>query len=400
MPAIDRSTAGGPSQSTVVTKRPSLLPSLTGLRFVAAILVFSFHAQFAYHFISGALAAPIGAVIFRAGGYSVGFFFVLSGFVLTWRYNPRRGAFVFIRERLAKIGPNHLVTWAIALVLAIVAGSSLRLVFWLPSALLVQSWWPNFTIVTSANGVSWSLSCELLFYLSFPLIMLGINRLRERHLWPTLLVVAALTLVVALVGQFAFPSAPSMPGFPGVSQGQMWFVYWFPATRLLDFVLGILVAKLVIAGKMPKIGLLQATGIALGGYVLISFLPYLFGAGGFGSLWIVPLIVAAAGADVRNSFSPVRSRIWTWLGDISFPFYLLHLMFLNEIRTLLGQAWQAPVPVEALLVLGCLVVVVGLSAVLHHAVELPVVAMVRGLRRDVRPVPAVVTAAPARKEAA
>jgi peptidoglycan/LPS O-acetylase OafA/YrhL len=58
------------------------------------------------------------------------------------------------------------------------------------------------------------------------------------------------------------------------------------------------------------------------------------------------------------------------------------------------------VPVEALLVLGCLVVVVGLSAVLHHAVELPVVAMVRGLRRDTRPVPAVLTTASSQKEAA
>src|SRR5205823_3153004 len=46
---------------------------------------------------------------------AVSFFFVLSGFVLTWN-NSARDTRRYYRNRLARIVPNYVVTWALALV--------------------------------------------------------------------------------------------------------------------------------------------------------------------------------------------------------------------------------------------------------------------------------------------
>jgi peptidoglycan/LPS O-acetylase OafA/YrhL len=376
-----------PAEAAAPVVRPTRLPSLTGLRFVAALLVFAFHTLFALGFVTGPAAGPLGHLLFRGGGYGVGFFFVLSGFVLTWTHRPDRPATVFIRERLAKIVPNHLVTFVIAVVLAATAGTALGVSGWLPSMLLVQAWWPSFGVVTSANSVSWSLSCELLFYLCFPVIIRLVRKVRPERLWAAVGVVVALTVLVAVVAQWVIPDQPRLPysGFTSISFAQMWFVYYFPPTRMLDFLLGIFVARLVLSGRWPRLGFLPAIAVAVAGYAIVSVSPYLFGAGGLGSIWVAPLIAAGARADLRVTFSPVRSAVWVWLGDISFAFYMVHAILLTEVRTALGAAWNAPLVAELMVVVGCLLVSVGLAWTLHVLVERPVMNRVHALRRPRRP---------------
>src|SRR5437868_13769353 len=97
------------------------LRSLTGLRFIAAFVVFGFHVTVAN------LITPNGAVsaaltyFFRQGATGVSFFFMLSGFVLCWSARPGDSARRFWRRRAAKIYPNHLVTALVALAFVIVA---------------------------------------------------------------------------------------------------------------------------------------------------------------------------------------------------------------------------------------------------------------------------------------
>src|SRR5207244_705333 len=101
------------------------LPSLTGLRFYAALLVFLSHAALPiatirlladdnteYTFLW--LARP-------AGGLGVTFFFVLSGFILTWSARPTDTARAFWRRRAAKIIPSYVVAWVLAMVLVAAA---------------------------------------------------------------------------------------------------------------------------------------------------------------------------------------------------------------------------------------------------------------------------------------
>src|SRR3712207_2880383 len=86
------------------------LPSLTGMRFVAAFMVFCGHAMaenlFGDDSVNRALVNPALAGSFTG----VSFFFVLSGFVLTWSARDDDTKRRFWRRRFWRIYPVHLVT--------------------------------------------------------------------------------------------------------------------------------------------------------------------------------------------------------------------------------------------------------------------------------------------------
>src|SRR3954470_17084064 len=77
------------------------LPSLTGLRWVAALLVFAFHSA-GY----GVLTTSWWHLT-RFGFIGVSFFFVLSGVVLTWSSRPGQTSRQFYWRRFARIYPSH-----------------------------------------------------------------------------------------------------------------------------------------------------------------------------------------------------------------------------------------------------------------------------------------------------
>src|SRR2546430_4023453 len=110
--------------ASVAHKVPSRLPSLTGMRFVAAGLVFLFHSLWQNFFVSPDAQKTTFSLFFQGGWAGVSFFFVLSGFVLAWAARPTDTAAKFWRRRFFKIYPNHLLTFiAAAILLSTVAGA-------------------------------------------------------------------------------------------------------------------------------------------------------------------------------------------------------------------------------------------------------------------------------------
>lgn len=87
----------------------SRLDSLTGLRWWAAFAVFLFHVRNVVR-----MPAPISDFV-SFGNFGVAFFFILSGFVLTWSWRERVGVGTFYWRRFARIYPLHLVTLLIAI---------------------------------------------------------------------------------------------------------------------------------------------------------------------------------------------------------------------------------------------------------------------------------------------
>src|SRR5215470_16314732 len=87
------------------------LPALTGIRFYAALIVFLSHLPL----VPGADSLAGRRLLFNAGVVGVSFFFVLSGFILTYNYVdifrhrlPARDYKKFVWDRLTKIYPVHL----------------------------------------------------------------------------------------------------------------------------------------------------------------------------------------------------------------------------------------------------------------------------------------------------
>lgn len=379
--------------STPDVRRPPL-PSLTGLRFLAALLVFFFHITLfdspippndpINPFADEGLARGLEWLFGKAGYLGVSFFFVLSGFVLTWSSVEGEPMRAFWRRRVLKIFPNHVVVFVAAMILF--AGATTPVSGWLANLFLVHSLSPDPTVYVNVNPPAWTLCSELLFYLLFPLIIRAVRRIADNRLWFWAAVMVVAMVAVQVVNLTLVPDTPKSPITP-ISTTQFWFGYIFPLPRLFEFVLGMLLARAVIKGRVPRIGLLPAALSVPVGYAAALALPFVFG---FVVATIVPVslvILAWATADVEGRPSGLRGRVATWLGEISFGFYLCQGVVIFYGRTLLPTG---PFPTPTGLAVAALLFTATLLVgwLLYTLVERPT------MTRWARPRPARVERAP------
>jgi peptidoglycan/LPS O-acetylase OafA/YrhL len=349
------------------------LHSLTGLRALAAGMVFVFHITSAQLTPFTGDAARDGEHWFTSfGTIGVSFFFILSGFVLTWSVRPGEKARRFIRRRLVRIYPNHLVTFAAALLFFAAATTTTSIA--VPNLLLVHAWIPDLATVWGVNSPSWSLSCELFFYLCFPLAYVAVRRIADNRLWIWTAGTAALAVAAPAIAYAALPgrSTLAMYGIP-VSTPQFWFIYAFPPVRMLEFVLGMLMARIVLSGRWVRIPTAAAVALLVLGFALTFRIPYLYGLNAATVIPLALLIPAAAVSEMRDRPSFLRSRTMVWAGEVSFAFYMVQAVVLVTVSTMIAghrpfAFWQALIAVAAYGVL-C-----GAAAwALHVCVERPAV---------------------------
>ncbi|MFE7595287.1 acyltransferase family protein, partial [Kitasatospora sp. NPDC057512] len=285
---------------------PHRLPTLTSLRFAAALAVFLFHAFLITDplrhgaplgfFADPRLAAALAHATSKAGYAGVSFFFVLSGFVLTWSARDGERPAAFWRRRLARIYPSHLAMWTAA---ALLFAWAAPVRTWLPNLLLVHAYSPDPNINSRMNIPSWSLCCEALFYLLFPLLHRAVRRLPAPALRPALAAVLLAAAAVAGADAALLPDRPRIPQLP-VSLDQLWFGYLFPPARLPEFVLGMLLARAVAAGRAPRVPLAAAALLVAPAYALALAVPSPYD---FVLPMVLPLalvICAAAQHDLRR----------------------------------------------------------------------------------------------------
>lgn len=380
---------------------PGRLPSLTALRFVAAFLVFVFHAHYLGIFSNISVQKAYNFITGSAGGVGVSFFFVLSGFVLTWAAKPTDTMGKFWRRRFFKIFPSHAVVWLIVVAMLFVSGTAIQVGPATANLFLVNAWVPDMNnLIFAVNGVTWSLSAEIAFYLLFPFLILGINKIRADRLWYWAIAVSALALSVPLLSKAFLPDAPAFPGFDQFSWPQMWFAYQFPLVRCLEFIVGILFARIVLSGRWVRLGLGPAALSVLAVGVGALWLPPLWSFAAPYSFPLGLLVAAAAADDLAGRGRLLARRPLVWLGEISYAFFLIHLNVLNSAQAAFKGEWMGygafdrtswSTPVAVLFLLGCLAVSIALAWLLHRFVEMPVMRRWSSPRRRQPPAPAVET---------
>ena len=371
LPESDRRTSTGPPRATGDTR----LPSLTGLRFAAALLVFGFHIQAMHVFPANSSGQTVAARVFSHGAIGVSFFFILSGFVLTWSAKPNEPARRVWRKRAAKIYPNHLVTAVVALLGALAlsgtaTGGPPRLSAIVPNLLLVQAWDPNPSVYFGLNTVSWSLSCEALFYLCFPGLLKLINRVGERALWPLAAGLAAAVWCLPLATSGWSPATA------------YWFIYVFPPSRMIEFCLGILMACIVRTGRWIRVPAWAAGTALAAAYATLGYLP---AQAGYVAATVIPLallVPALATCDLRGKRTFWARPSMVRLGELSFAFYLVHQLVIRYTLKILPTALGTPAGWSTTT---CLLAVAAMAATsliaawtLHRTVEQP-------LNRRLRP---------------
>jgi len=358
--------AGGHvEQAQRLTTRPPRLGTLTGLRFFGALAVVLCHlgAQFTN-------AASL-TVLTGYGYLGVSFFFMLSGFVLTWSANgvpaPRR----FLWARFSRV-------WPLQFLLTLVAFTVLAAQEQLPGtlghvaeALLLQAWSPQQGVYFGGNGVSWSLSCEMFFYLLFPFVVGPLRRLRRRGLAIT----ASVTLAIMAV-------APLLASAMGTSESlSYWLFYIFPPYRFGEFLLGMLLARAMVLGlRIPApagTALVAAAGVGGLTWVMTSFtvrtgIPFVRP---LVALLAIPFFAALLCSSATRDTQPggwwLGSAPLRRLGDWSFALYLIHapaMVFTDRFGW-----WDNPGgPLGLAYLLAFLALVLAASAALHYLVEKPV----------------------------
>lgn len=393
-----------PGSDSAAPPPPKSLDSLTGMRFIAALMTFLFHTtllinplNFSWPAITPFADLEVAAWAAQAFSFSgfvgLSFFFLLSGFVITWSTRPDSSMRTYLRRRLVKVFPNHLVMWA--LVMLIFAGGVVAWTTWLPNALLIHAWFPDFSISQSMNVPAWSLSAEMLFYLSFPLLIKPISKLGTRGLW-----IGAASMVVGLaLYQLAinFLVAGPAAGDPSaMSPMQYWLAYLFPPARMFEFGLGMFLARLVLADKW-RMGPGLATVIMVVAFAATYFVP-IQAALNFTTLAPIGIVVASfARADIRGTRTFLRNRPMVFLGKISFGFYLVQVLTVFYFQKALG-GMTFSTPVAILFLAGLLVTSAIGGWLLFRFVETP---MMRRFGRKSRkpaapaPVQSVETTSPA-----
>ncbi|MFD7898769.1 acyltransferase family protein [Streptomyces sp. NPDC059743] len=361
------------------------LSTLTGMRGVAALLVFFFHISTSGLFHSAELNKDVQFVFGKAGGLGVSFFFVLSGFVLAWSARADDTKRRFWRRRFAKILPNHFVTWALVIALMLTTGmapSPFETVpqlddadSFLPSAaslLLIHAWLPDLTYSVAGNPVSWTLACEVLFYLSFPWLMRALSRIRPERLWGWALGTVAVIVALPAVVRATLSGGPPLAWDPTVSAWHHFAISFFPPARALEFVLGILMARIVLSGRWIRIGVLPASLLLLAGYVTALYVPFEYGLVAATVLPLALLIAASASGDVRERRNVFGGRIMVWIGEVSFAFYMVHISVIAYGHELIGgreRTWSTAGGL-AIMVAFCLVSLL-LAWALYTTVEMP-----------------------------
>ncbi|MGJ7420653.1 acyltransferase family protein [Streptomyces cinereoruber] len=369
-------TADGERPAGEAAPRVRRLPTLTGLRFPVALLVFLFHAVLPFASIRIFADSGVERGIYHALGMVAGltmpFWFMLSGFILIWSAREKDTATAFWRRRFAKIVPPYIVAWVVALVLVNgVDGAPTTPLQGFLSFFMLQSWVPDVPTNFAVNNVSWSLSAEAFFYLAFPALFVVLKKIPAHRLKYWIVGVVAAIAATPLITYAIIPVGTEVvPNEPGQSANYFWFAYVLPAGRLLDFALGMLVGRAVILGRWRNIGLIWSSVLVVATYVAGLYVPWLWG---IRLICVVPaalLIAAGAIADNEGRFTIFRNRTMVWLGEISFAFYLVHFTVLEYTRHLLGEGLYST-PAALGILLGELAVSVLLAWALYSWVEVP-----------------------------
>lgn len=372
------------------------IPSLTPLRGIAAILVVFFH----YHMLIGPLTTPEIYVISKLY-LMVDLFFVLSGFILSHVYQewfeqkidkPR--FWEFLKARLARIYPLHVLTFLYLLVWVIYMRSQIDFDQTpvvvqkvldnssIPGVLTLTHAWGTHRVATW-NTASWSISIEWFLYIIFPFFTWIIYRY-QRPAKIVLAFLACFSLVylcyviepvwIEEVRKQLQYTEEQMTYYP---KNSIDIVTGFALLRgFCGFILGMITYGLFnqkLGREILKKGfwfLLLWAGLFILWYK--DSLP------DFLTVPIFALLVLHTAYVEGITRKILNSKILTYLGDISYSIYMVHIPIILTLFILSLIGGEMPQPPEEInfaqnwvgsIIL--LLIVIIVASITHKFVEKP-----------------------------
>lgn len=330
------------------------------------------------HVGNGFVNGPLTITV--AYGYvGVSFFFMLSGFVLAWSCVNQR-ARRFWWQRFSRIWPLQLLIMLFAYTVLSGHEKIPGTLGHVAQVLLLQAWVPDPKTYSGGNGVTWSLSVEMSFYLVFPLAIALLRRLRGRGL--------AVTATVTIMAMLLPPLIISLAGIGISTSLYYWLFFIFPPYQFGGFLLGMVLGRAMSLGlriPAPTLACLGATaGIAAVAWGITTFTvrtgtaverPYV-------ALLAIPffalLLCGSASRDLRPGGWWLSSSVLVRLGEWSFALYLIHAP-LAAITAPLGWWNNSGGLLGVVAFLAFLSLAIAVAATLHYLVEKPVERRLRAI---------------------
>jgi peptidoglycan/LPS O-acetylase OafA/YrhL len=383
-PPRDRSLPSkGARASTLAPATGVYFPGLHGLRFFAALAVVVAHIELlkSYH---GYPNLADNLAIYELGRLAVTFFFVLSGFLITYLLleEKREAGTIAIRKfyirRIFRIWPLYYLVVVLAFVivpqvkaLAIpsvtIAAGDHRSILGLFLVLLPQvalSLYPPFPYAEPL----WSIGVEEQFYLFWPLVMA-----RSRNVLK-LAVVIIIGGVAVKAGALAYASRLKDP-----SQLGFWnhFIDYFYFNRFECMAIGAAGAWLLFERKERVLRFLFSKPVQLLTYLFTAIAmlttrgkPILHYSVHSVLFCIIILNVAAN----EHSLLKLRANVFTLLGNISYAMYLLHEIVIGVVMYLITTATGSRfdgLSANVVLYAGSAVVTIAVSTLVYKLYEVP-----------------------------
>lgn len=339
-----------------------MIKPLTSIRMIFAIFVFLSHLSFLEKNNS---YSKLFNNIFSEGFLGVSFFFILSGFILTYSYESRlRKKIVSIRSfyiaRFARIYPMHFVTMIAALILSLAVGNNDN--YLLQNSLLIQSFYSDKDVFFSLNAPSWSISDEMFFYLLFPIVLLFTANIR-------VFLFAFLTVLILYLNIHLDDGS------------KHYWLYISPVLRFADFLLGMILYSIYkylnthYESLNNKGTILEIVSISI---FLIFFtfhlnlnISYRYSIYYWLPMFLIILAFAISGSSNNKGFISkiLSNKYLVWLGEISFCFYLIHVLVIRVVGFIMNKIFFN----VNLIILSslCLIVTLIASAIAYKFIEKP-----------------------------
>jgi exopolysaccharide production protein ExoZ len=305
--------------------------TMEGARGLAVLLVFFVHYRAGFRQWTSGLTYSISEFLWTIGHTGVDLFFVLSGYLIYAAImKPGTDYAGFLRRRMQRIYPPFLAVFAIYLALSFVFPAQSKLppdvrsgaLYLIQNLLLLPGIFPMEPFI----AVTWSLSYEFFYYLTLPVLVLGLQmtRWQRRHR-----VAFFIALAVAFVASWTI--APFRP-------------------RLLMFIAGILLYELVQSSSREPLArrvewtIVATTVAAFGAMFAVDRLPH---GESYRTLIAFFAFIPLVFACFRPSPGGPLERVlaWTpmrWLGNMSYSYYLIHALAIQAIMLVVHREAFAP----------------------------------------------------------
>ena len=329
---------------------------LDGLRGVAALLVVIYHIFEGLAFAEATDGVGSGLITtLNHGHIAVDFFFILSGFVISYAYDDRWGKMSlggFFKRRLIRLHPMLVMGALIGAIAFFAVGcerwdGSIAPTSWVMIALLLTMCMipavPGVPYEVRGNGEmfplngpGWSLFFEYIGNICYALFM---RRMSTK-------VLAFFTLLLGLAHAWFFVGDVSQYDMIGVGWTIDTVNFWGGFIRMLfPFSMGMLLARTFKPRKVK--GAFWICTIALIILFAVPYIPSSNNGISLNSLYefvcIAFIFPALVWLGACGSASEITSKVNTFLGELSYPLYIVHypIMYIfyawlinNDIYTL------------------------------------------------------------------